>query len=152
MVGIGIGTLSLFAHVVNLQGQDTQTVNRPGRALRVDGSIRPHMHIRVFLTEVRVYLLHQVCTVLVAAVYAPLELQGLQGVNVRVAYDVLKMPLHRIYPALQVQAVLDRVSVVRVVNRGINIVLDVIIADSLVEYTITLFSKRSHVFSRCVIC
>ena len=66
--------------------------------------------------------LHKVCAVLVGAVDAALELQGIDGVHVIGTHKVFKVPLYGVYPrffpqnslegALQVGVVLGSIDVV----------------------------------------
>ena len=57
----------------------------------------------------------------------------------RVAYDVLEMPLYSVYPALQIESVLYLVALVWVVDRSLNVVLNVIVGDGLVENVVAKF-------------
>ena len=56
-----------------------------------------------------------------------------------VADDVFKMPLNGVYPAFEVQTVLNIVTVVGVVDGCVDVVLDVIVADGLVEDLVAMF-------------
>ena len=85
------------------------------------------------MAEVTVNLLHEVCAVLVAAVYAPFQAQCLGGVYVRVAYDVLEVPLHRVDPAFCVQAVVYGVTRVWVLYRRVHVVRKVVVGYHFVE-------------------
>lgn len=100
-----------------------------------------HFDILVLVAQPAVYPLHQVCAVLIAAVDAPLQHQGLHGIYARVAYDVLTRPLHGVYPALQVKAVLYRAAVKRIAYRCVHVVLEVIIIYRPDENTVTKFGK-----------
>ena len=51
------------------------------------------------------------------------------------------MPLYCVYPALQIEPVVDRLAVVRVINGCIYIVLNVVITNRLIEDVIALLSK-----------
>lgn len=64
------------------------------------------------------------------------------GIDVRVAYDVLEMPLHGVYPALQIEPVLDLVTLVRVADGCLDVILDVVVADGLVEDGVTMLCER----------
>ena len=54
-------------------------------------------------------------------------------VDVGIANDILKMPLHRVYPGFEIQVVLNGSGLVRVADRGVHVVSDVISIDSFVE-------------------
>ena len=137
----GIGALGLLAHVIDFQGKDAQAVDGPCRALGVDGGIGQRLHVAELLSEVGVNLLDEVGAVLIRAVDAAFQLQGLDGVDVRVADDVLEVPLHGVDPALQVEPVLDGVLRVGIIDGCVDIVLDVIVADDLPEDIVALFGK-----------
>ena len=51
------------------------------------------------------------------------------------------MPLDCVYPALQVEPVLDGIPVIRVTDGGIYIIRDVVIADCLIENLVTMLCK-----------
>lgn len=91
--------------------------------------------------EIAVDEFYQVRTVLVALVDAALEQQGLNGINLRVAYQILQMPLHRINPALAVEVAFNSLLGIRIGNRRIHMVAFVIIADHLLEYGPATFCK-----------
>ena len=152
MLCIGILSLRLFLHVPNLQGQNAQTVDGPGRALRVQARIGQGSHLAIQVAEVAVYLLHQVRTVLVGVVYAPLQSQSLGGFDMRITDNILQMPLHRVYPALQIKAVLYRVAIIRIADRRIYVVCQMVVANSLQEDFICLFSKSHIVYFLFVWC
>src|SRR3712207_510884 len=111
--------------------------------LGVDAGIGQNLHVAVLLSEVAVYLFNQVRAVLIAAVYAPLQAQSFHRVDMRIADDVLKMPLHRVYPTLQIQAVLNRVALIRIIDRGFNVVFHMVIGNRLVKDFVASFCK-SH--------
>ena len=91
--------LHLLAHVVNLECEDGEAVNSPCRRLCVDGGVREHLDVSVVSAEVCVDVFHHVSAVLVALVDASLEHECFCRVDVRIAYDVLEMPLNCVYPA-----------------------------------------------------
>ena len=73
--------------------------------------------------EIAVDGLHQVGSILVRLVDAAFQREGFYGVNVRVADDVLEVPLHRVYPTFAVEVSLNGAD-------GIGVrICDVIIAD-----------------------
>ena len=82
---------------------------------------------------------------MVGAVYASLERQCLERIDVRIADDIFQVSLHGVNPALQIESVFDGVAVVGVADGGINVIGDVIVSDDLTEDLIALFGKR-HVF------
>jgi hypothetical protein len=55
---------------------------------------------------------------------------------VRIADDIFQMPLHSVYPALQIEPVLYRVIVVRIADGRVDVVLDVIIAMALLKISL----------------
>ena len=59
----------------------------------------------------------------------------------RVSDDVLEMPLDSVYPALEIESVFNGVSVVRIVDRCVYIILDVIVPDCLVEDFVAMFCE-----------
>ena len=91
------------------------------------------IHITVEVKEITVYLLHQVGAVLIAAVYAALQLKRIERIDVRVADNVFQMPLHRIYPAFQIQTVLQRVAVVGVADGMVHIIGHMVIVNGMTE-------------------
>ena len=139
--GGGVGACGLFAHVINLQGQDGEAVDGPCRALGVEPCVGQRVHLGVFLAEVGVYLLHEISAVLVGAVDATLQRQGVERVDVRVADDVFQVPLYGVYPAFQVETVVYRVTLKRVVDGRVDVVGDVIIVDGLVENFVAVLCK-----------
>ena len=102
MLSCSILTLGLLLHMIDLQGEDTQTVHGPRRTLRIDTGIWQHFHFSIFLTEITVNLFHQIRTVLIGTVNTALQLQSLNRVDMWVTYDILKMPLNGINPAFQI--------------------------------------------------
>ena len=141
-----VGALDLFAHVIDFQRENAQAVDGPRRTLGVDGCIGQHLNAVVALQEIAVDLFHEVGALLVRAVDAALQQQCLDGVDVRVADDVFEMPLHRVDPAFQVEFVLDRVALERVVNVGIDVVGQMVIIDDANENIIAFFSECCHNF------
>ena len=109
--------------------------------LGVQPSVVLRLDVAVLLAEVRVDLLHKVGAVLVAAVDAALQCQSLNGVDVWVADDVLKMPLHGVNPAFQVQTVVDFIAIIGVVDRRVNVVDDVVVFDGLVKNNVAMSCK-----------
>ncbi len=97
----------LLLHVINLEGKDTQAVNSPCRTLSVDACIILNLHVFVCFAEVRIDLLHEVCSVLVALVDSALQDECFCRVNLRITDDILEMPLYGVNPALQIKTVLD---------------------------------------------
>jgi hypothetical protein len=68
------------------------------------------------MTEVRVDLFHQIRTVLITLVNAPFQRQCLDGIDVRIADDILIMPLDGINPAFKIEAVLYGVLDIRILD------------------------------------
>ena len=59
----------------------------------------------------------------------------------RVADDILEMPLYGVYPTFQVKPVLYGVPVVGIVDRRIDIVRYVVVSNGLIKNQITVFSE-----------
>ena len=102
MVGRRVLTLCLLTHVVNLQGKNGQAVYRPGRTLGIDGGGRGYLHVLKLIAEVTVYLFYQIRAVLVALVDTSLEQEGFVGVDLRIADNILEMPLYGVYPTFEI--------------------------------------------------
>lgn len=111
------------------------------RPFGVQPCVRQRLDLVVLLAEPAVDFLHQIRAVLIAAVYAALERQGVVGVNVGIAYDILQMPLHRVYPALCVQVEVNRVAVVRVAYGRVDVVCEMVVSDGLTEYRVAMFCE-----------
>ncbi len=141
MVGGGVGARGLLLHVIDFECQYRQAVDGPGRALGVDGGLRQRLDAGIARAQVGVDFLDQVGAVLVALVDAALQGQGSHGVDVGVAYDVLQMPLHGVDPGLGTQVVLDSALRIGVVQRGIDVVGDVIACYRVVEYLVASVYK-----------
>ena len=76
---------------------------------------------------------------------AVLELHSLHGVDVGVADEVLEMPLHGVYPAFQVEPVLNRFSLVWIADRRVDVIFHVIIVNCLVKNLIAELGKRHFI-------
>ena len=100
-----------------------------------------HADIGVLLAEVGVNLLDKVGPVLIAAVNPPLQRKCLQRLYVRVANDILEVPLYGVYPTFQVKPVLDGVPVVGIVDRRIDIVRYVVVSNGLIENQVAMFCE-----------
>ena len=141
MLVAGVSAFGLLAHVIDLQCQDAQPVDGPCGAFGVDGGIGQGIHIAIGVAEIAVYLLYEVCAVLVRLIDAPLQLQGCYGVDVRVANDVFVVPLHGVDPAFQVEPVFYGITIIGVIDGCINVVFHVVVANSQVEDFVALFGK-----------
>ena len=141
MGGLGICALHLFLHVPDLQGENAQTVYGPCRTLGIQSSLRQHFHLAIVLTEPGVDFLHEVCTVLIALVDTALQGKGLHRIDVRIANQVLIMPLNGIDPAFQIEAVLDTVFRIWITDGCIDIIGDVIVGNHPIENLVGLFRK-----------
>ena len=97
-----VRTFGLPCHVVNLQRQDRQTVDSPRRGLGIEPGIGPGFHVPVFVEQVRVDIFHHVGTILVRLVDAAFDGQRGHRVDLRVADNILQMPLHGVDPVLMV--------------------------------------------------
>ena len=141
MLSRSLRTVYLLLHVINLEGENAQAVNSPCRTLGIDARIRLHLYVLISLTEVRVNLLHEVSTVLIALVDTALQDERFSRINLRIADDILEMPLYGINPALEVETVLDGTFGKRIIDRSINIVFDVIIGYRLIKNPVSVFCK-----------
>ena len=97
-----VRTLGFACHVVNLQRQDRQTVDRPRRGLGIEPGIGPGFHVLVFVEQVRIDIFHHIGTILVRLVDTALDGQCGHGVDLRVADDILQVPLHGVDPVFMV--------------------------------------------------
>jgi hypothetical protein len=122
----GIGTHCLGLHMINFQGKYWKPVECPGRTFGIYGSVGAYSHTGIFLTKISVYLLNHVGTFLIRTVYAAFQSQRGNRVNLRIAYNVLQVPLNGIYPALGKKSMFKRAVFIRVFNLSINIVMLVI--------------------------
>ena len=136
MVGVGVGTFRLFAHMPYLERQDRETVQSPGRRLGIDCRIRKHLDILVLLAVPCVDLLDHVRAHLIRAVDAPLQLQSLRRIDLRIADYILQMPLHGINPVFGIQNGLERTLGIRILAGGVDIVGLMVIADTAVKHGI----------------
>ena len=134
MLFAGIGALRLLAHVIDLKGEDAQSVYCPSWALRVDGRLELRLYIMKACVEIAVDGLHEVGALLIAAVYAPFESEGGNRVNLWIADEVLQMPLNRVYPILQIEVVLDAALGIGVLDGSIDVVSDMEVANGLLKY------------------
>ena len=137
----GIGALHLLSHVVDLEREDGEAVDGPRRTLGIDTCIGQRDNVAILVAQIAVYLLHEVGAVLVAAVDASLDEQSLHGIDVRVADDILKMPLHGVDPAFQIKACLYAPFIIRVADGCVNIVCQVIICYRPAENLIAKLGK-----------
>ena len=126
--------LRLYPHVVNLQREYCQTVYCPRRAFGVYRGAGQGLHVLELCQEMAVYALHEVGARLVAAVYPALYLERGGGVDFRVAYDVLQMPLHGVDPLLCVQLILNVALGIRVLHCGVHVVRLMVVCYRLTEY------------------
>ena len=133
--------LHLLLHVIDLEGKDAETVNCPCRTFGIDACIIQHLYILVNLAEVRINLLYEISTVLVALIDSALQDERLCRVDLRVADDILEMPLNGVNPALEVETVLDGTFLEWIIDRSINVVFDVIIGYRLIKNLVSVFCK-----------
>ena len=146
MLSRGISALSLLKHVPYLEGKDRETVDSPGRRFSVDGCIRQNLHILIELAEIGVDILYHISTVLVRLINATLEHKSILRVDIWVANDVLKMPLNSVYPALVVEGSLYGASLERILDRGLDIVFNMVVGNSLSENVVGFLCKHKMIF------
>ncbi len=96
--------------------------------------------------EVCVDFFNEVGSVLIAAVDTPFEREGFNGVDIGVADDILKMPLHGIDVAFVSQTRLDGLGGVGVCPRGVNVISFVVEGYNTVEYLVTLLGKGHSIW------
>ena len=130
--------------------QNAQSVHRPRRTLGVDTCVGFRLNTLVKRQKITVNPLHQVRAVLITLVYATLDNQRLFGFDLRVADNILQMPLNGVNPVLEIQVIFNRTFCVRIANRCIHIVRAVIIRHALRKNTITL-SYKIHIYHDVII-
>ena len=122
VLGRRVGALGFGAHVVDFERQDAEAVEGPRGALGVDGGVGGGRYAGVERAEVGVELLHHVGAHLVGAVDAALEGECGHGVDVRVADDVLEVPLHGVDVVFGEECVLDASGLEGVLLGGVDVV------------------------------
>ena len=148
----GILSIHLLLHMIDLQRQDTQTIDSPRRTLRIQLGISLRLHVTVSLTEIGIDFLHQICTVLIASVDSPFQGQRLNGIDMWVADDILIMPLNGVDPTFQIQVELDAVPLIRIMNGGVYIICQMIVLNHLIEDFISVLCKWHCQKMICLIC
>jgi hypothetical protein len=127
--------------VIDFQRKDAQPVDCPCGTLGIESGIGLDDNIAVFWSEELIYLLHKVGAVLVRAVDATFQLQSLYGIDMRIADDILKVPLYGVNPALQIESVLNGITFVGIINGRFDIIFNVIVGNGLIENLVTLFCE-----------
>ena len=89
--------------MVNFQREDRQPIDRPRRALGIDRRVSSYPNVLVQIEKIAVDVLHHIGPLLIRAVDAALDFQRLDRIDIRIADDILQMPLHRIDPVFQIQ-------------------------------------------------
>ena len=144
---VDIGAFHLLLHMVYLEREDGVAVDSPSGALGVYGCAFKRCDILVPVEKVAVDELYKVGAVLVRLVDAAFQRECLHGVNSRVAYDVLEMPLYGVYPALEVEVIFNALHRIWIVYWCVYVVGLVIIGNGLVEYGPTQLCKFIHFLS-----
>src|SRR5699024_1430247 len=83
---------------------------------------------------------------------ASFDFQRLRRVDVRVAYDVLQVPLYRVNPVLAVEQVFDAPRRVGVGDGVVYIVVVVVIRYGAFKYLVGLFGKHDSIRFLCLRC
>ena len=141
MLGSCIGTANLFGHMINLQCQDRQPVDRPCRTFRIDRRIRQYFHFFVFIQKETVDQFHQVGTILIRLVYTAFDSHCLHRIDCRITDDIFQMPLYRINPVFQIKIKLYTFYLIRIMHGCIHIIRNMIRFRSLFKYPVTLFAE-----------
>ena len=141
---IDVRTLGLARHVVDLEREDRQAVDRPGRRLGVQTRIGRRTDLAVLVQQVGIDIFDHIRPVLVRAVDAPLDLQRLHRIDLRVADDILEVPLHRIDPAFVVEQRIDRTRLEGVFHRLVHIIPAVVVRNRTLENPIGILGKHSQ--------
>ena len=150
---VDIGALHLLLHVVYLEREDGVAVDSPCGALGVDGRSLKWGDVLIQIEEIAVDELDKVGAVLVGLVDAALECECFDRVDARVADNVLEMPLHGVYPALEVEIVLDALQRIGVVYGCVYIVCLVVVGYGFIENGPTHLGELLHdvyCFSCCL--
>ncbi len=129
-------------HVVDLERQDREAVDGPGGGLGVDAGVGLRGHLAVFLQHIGVDVLHHVGTDLIRLVDPAFEGQRRNGIDLRIADDILQVPLHGVDPALLVEQEVDAAVRIGVVHGVVHIVETVIVVDHLTENPVRIFGKH----------
>ena len=138
MLRSGIGALHLLSHVIYLESEYRQTVYCPSRTLCVDFCVGKRLDIGIFSSEITINFLNKVGAVLVRLVDTAFQGKSLHRVYFWVAYQVLKMPLHRVNPVFDKQVVLYGAVGIGVAHSGIYIVGHMIESYRLVKNFVTV--------------
>ena len=129
--------------MVNLERQNRQPVDGPRRGLGIEPRTGQWFYLPVFVEQVRIDVLHHVRTLLIGLVDAPFDGQRGHGVDLRIADDILKMPLHGVDPVLVIEQVIDRSRLIGILDGTVHIVPAVILFDNPVENAVCVFGKHS---------
>ena len=144
MLCVGIGALGLLTHVIYLKRQYRQAVECPRRAFGVDCGLGEHFHLGKMRAKVGVELLHKVGTLLVTAVDAAFYRQCGHRVYIRIANNVLKVPLNGVDPVLSEQLMLNCSILVGIGHHGIHVVGNMIRSYCFLKNLVTIVNKIPH--------
>ena len=118
----------------HLESENGETVDGPGWGLSVDARRRLDSDGLELIEEIGVDELDHVSTLLIGGVDSALDGESLDGVDERVADNVLEMPLNSVDPVLAVEEMFELKTAIGVDHRSIDIVRLMIVVDSLIEY------------------
>ena len=127
--------------MVDLQGEDAQTIHSPGRTLRIQTGVGQYLYLIIYMAEVGIDFLYQIRTILIALVNATLQGKSFDGIDMWITNNILIMPLHSINPTLEIKIVLDAILGIRILNGGIDVISEMIVIDGPFENLISLFCK-----------
>ena len=117
--------------MINFQRENRQAVDRPGRTLGIDRRIFRYGNVLIQIEKITVDVFHHVGALLVRTVDAALDFQRDFRIDVRIADDVLQVPLNRVDPVFQIQQIFDRPVFIGIVDRHIHLVKTMIIGNGL---------------------
>ena len=92
-------------------------------------------------------LFHKVGSVLITLIDAALEREGLNRIYVRVAYNVLHVPLHCVDPALTIEGGFDRVDRIRIYEVCVYIICLMVVVNRGAEDSPSLFGECHRALS-----
>jgi hypothetical protein len=141
-----VAAVGLDLEVVYLEGQDGEPVDGPGGRFRVHAGIGFWRNLLELLQVIRVDVFHHIGAVLVGLVDSALNGKRLDRVYLRVADNVLEMPLNCVDPVLYIKNALYGRRLVWIVDRSINIVVNMIIGYATVENHVAVCRKAHKLY------
>ena len=139
---VNIVTLDLGTHMVYFECEDRQTVDSPRGGLGVASGVCCGTDIFVLIEQLRVDILHHIATHLIRVVDTAFEVQSVNGIDVGVADNILEVPLYGIDPIFVVEQEFERALLIGVLDRGVYVVVAVVVVDCATENFVGLFSQH----------